>query len=339
MQRLAAKTRRSADELALRVLGRISTSACAFAATRRAFRCDSVRLRPRDLAPRGELWRVFHRLTFALRCTASQVPDGRVLLCRIIPASCRLTARVIRLLAHFRREPPRMIRAMVEKWAMTLPSCRPFQPRRQSWGSGKCATTPAMGEICSCFRRAIRGIRSRSRAAISSRNRPRFHAARDRTGTPIVPIAVIGAEEQYVNLGNLRWAARALGVPSFQWYRSWPLRGASCPYRPSTGFISASHCISRGDAAIRFGDGKESWLVRQRFRACNRGIKARRRVLLNDADYFLFRDTGFDTKRAASEGKMIQRQTSHARSALRHGRTNGTAASAAGLHVNPSTGA
>jgi 1-acyl-sn-glycerol-3-phosphate acyltransferase len=35
------------------------------------------------------------------------------------------------------------------------------------------------------------------------------------TGTPIVPVAVVGAEEQYVSLGNLEWAARALKMPSF----------------------------------------------------------------------------------------------------------------------------
>src|SRR5205814_2310216 len=36
-----------------------------------------------------------------------------------------------------------------------------------------------------------------------------------RTQTPIVPVAVIGAEEQYLSFGNLEWAARALGLPAF----------------------------------------------------------------------------------------------------------------------------
>jgi len=35
------------------------------------------------------------------------------------------------------------------------------------------------------------------------------------TDTPIVPVAVVGAEEQYLNLGNLEWAARALNMPVF----------------------------------------------------------------------------------------------------------------------------
>ena len=35
------------------------------------------------------------------------------------------------------------------------------------------------------------------------------------TGTPIVPVAVIGAEEQYVSLGNLEPVHALLGMPSF----------------------------------------------------------------------------------------------------------------------------
>src|SRR5260221_10713806 len=36
-----------------------------------------------------------------------------------------------------------------------------------------------------------------------------------RTQTPIVPVAVVGAEEQYLSFGNIEWAARALGLPAF----------------------------------------------------------------------------------------------------------------------------
>lgn len=36
-----------------------------------------------------------------------------------------------------------------------------------------------------------------------------------RTRTPIVPVAVVGAEEAHVMLGNVPWLARAVGVPVF----------------------------------------------------------------------------------------------------------------------------
>lgn len=35
------------------------------------------------------------------------------------------------------------------------------------------------------------------------------------TGTPIVPVAVIGGEEQYVSVGNFESLAKLLGMPSF----------------------------------------------------------------------------------------------------------------------------
>ena len=35
------------------------------------------------------------------------------------------------------------------------------------------------------------------------------------TDTPIVPVSVIGAEEQYLSFGNARTVAKALGWPSF----------------------------------------------------------------------------------------------------------------------------
>jgi 1-acyl-sn-glycerol-3-phosphate acyltransferase len=34
------------------------------------------------------------------------------------------------------------------------------------------------------------------------------------TDTPIVPVAVIGAEEQYISLGNMDRTAKAFGLPS-----------------------------------------------------------------------------------------------------------------------------
>jgi 1-acyl-sn-glycerol-3-phosphate acyltransferase len=35
------------------------------------------------------------------------------------------------------------------------------------------------------------------------------------TNTPIIPVAIVGAEEQYVNLGNVEWAARFFKIPAF----------------------------------------------------------------------------------------------------------------------------
>src|ERR1041384_5291636 len=34
-----------------------------------------------------------------------------------------------------------------------------------------------------------------------------------KTKSPIVPVAVVGAEEQFINVGNLDWLAKAVGAP------------------------------------------------------------------------------------------------------------------------------
>ncbi|MBM4358391.1 MAG: 1-acyl-sn-glycerol-3-phosphate acyltransferase, partial [Deltaproteobacteria bacterium] len=49
------------------------------------------------------------------------------------------------------------------------------------------------------------------------------------TGTPIVPIGLVGAEEQYVNLGNAESIARLLGMPNFPIVPQWFVPGGQLP--------------------------------------------------------------------------------------------------------------
>src|SRR6185295_20074761 len=49
------------------------------------------------------------------------------------------------------------------------------------------------------------------------------------TETPIVPISVIGAEEQYISFGNVDFVAKALGMPSFPLIPQWIVPGGQLP--------------------------------------------------------------------------------------------------------------
>ena len=60
------------------------------------------------------------------------------------------------------------------------------------------------------------------------------------TRSPVVPVAVIGAEEQYISVGNLEWAARAFGLPALPVVPQLVVPVASCRCRPNTGSTSAS---------------------------------------------------------------------------------------------------
>src|SRR5690606_36324203 len=49
------------------------------------------------------------------------------------------------------------------------------------------------------------------------------------TNTPIVPVAVVGGEEQYINLGNSERLAKLLGMPVVPFVPQWFVPGAAMP--------------------------------------------------------------------------------------------------------------
>jgi 1-acyl-sn-glycerol-3-phosphate acyltransferase len=107
---------------------------------------------------------------------------------------------------------------MIEKWAVSLPFASTFFNK-----VGQVVGIPEnarrlldMGELLLIFPEGVRGIAK----PFSKRYQLQdfgtgFMRLAIETNTPIVPVAIVGAEEQYVNLGNLEWAARALKIPVF----------------------------------------------------------------------------------------------------------------------------
>ncbi|HMJ10757.1 MAG TPA: lysophospholipid acyltransferase family protein [Polyangiaceae bacterium] len=285
MQRLAAKTRRSADELALRVLGPDFEE---------RFRILERRYEQMGGDPFGfdvegsrhaaMLCAFFHRMYFRTEVYGvNNVPDGRVLLVSNHSGQVPIDGAIIGCSLLFDASPPRMIRAMVEKWAMTLPFVSTFFSR-----VGQVVGVPEnarrlleMGEILLVFPEGIRGISK----PITRRYQLEefglgFMRLAIETKTPIIPVAVIGAEEQYVNLGNLRWAARALGMPVFPVVPQLALPGGVMP-------LPTKYRIYFGEPLHFDGDADDDdavieekvWLVRQTIQSMvNRGIKARKGV-------------------------------------------------------------
>ncbi|MEM9074080.1 MAG: lysophospholipid acyltransferase family protein [Myxococcota bacterium] len=115
-------------------------------------------------------------------------------------------------------DPPRFPRSMVERWTAELPFVSVLFPRL-----GQVVGTPEnarrllqQGESLIVFPEGTRGI---------SKTFDRRYQLVDfglgfmrlalETRTPIVPVAVVGAEEQYINVADLKGLARVLGMPSF----------------------------------------------------------------------------------------------------------------------------
>ncbi|MBK7582295.1 MAG: acyltransferase family protein [Myxococcales bacterium] len=161
----------------------------------------------------------FHRLWFRTEVRGlDNVPEGRALLIANHSGQIPIDGAMIGSALFLDHDPPRMIRAMVEKWSQTLPFVSTFFSR-----VGQVVGVPEnarrllmMGELLLVFPEGTRGI---SKPFTERYQLQEFGVGFMRlaieTDTPIVPVAVVGAEEQYVNIGNVRWLARMLGMPIF----------------------------------------------------------------------------------------------------------------------------
>jgi 1-acyl-sn-glycerol-3-phosphate acyltransferase len=146
------------------------------------------------------------------------VPQGRVLLIANHSGQIPVDGMLIAASMFLDAEPPRIVRSMVEKWSQTLPFISTLFSR-----VGQVVGVPEnarylldLGEMVLVFPEGTRAI-SKSFA-----DRYKLHEfglgflrLALETDTPIVPVAVIGGEEQYISLGNVERVAKALGMPTF----------------------------------------------------------------------------------------------------------------------------
>jgi 1-acyl-sn-glycerol-3-phosphate acyltransferase len=161
----------------------------------------------------------FHRFYFRTTVHGvARVPHGRVLLVSNHSGQIPLDGMLIGASMFLDAEPPRLIRSMVEKWTQTLPFIgTTFSRVGQVVGVPENARRLLeLGEAIVVFPEGARGISKRfaDRYRLTDFGLGFMRLALE-TDTPIVPIAVVGAEEQYVSLGNADMLAKALGWPSF----------------------------------------------------------------------------------------------------------------------------
>ena len=83
------------------------------------------------------------------------------------------------------------------------------------------------GELVGVFPEGFKGIGKpfRERYSLQRFGRGGFVSAALRTGAPIIPCAIVGAEEIYPMIGNAKTAARLLGLPYFPITPTFPLLG------------------------------------------------------------------------------------------------------------------
>jgi 1-acyl-sn-glycerol-3-phosphate acyltransferase len=144
--------------------------------------------------------------------------DGRVLLVANHSGQLPLDAAMLAVALLIEKDPPRLARALVEKWVATLPFVSAFYARLgQVVGTPEnCRRLLAADEALLVFPEGVRGLNK----PFSERYRLQpfghgFMRLALEAGAPIVPVGVIGAEEQSPALFDVKWLARLLSMPSF----------------------------------------------------------------------------------------------------------------------------
>jgi 1-acyl-sn-glycerol-3-phosphate acyltransferase len=173
----------------------------------------------------GMLYRYWFRVqTFGI----DRIPEGRVLLIANHAGQIALDALMIGTALVLEADPPRVIRGMGEYWLPTVPWVNLFMTRTGSVvGTPKnCTDLLEREEAVIAFPEGIRGMNKliweRYQLQEFGHGFMRLALA---TRTPIVPIAVVGSEEQAPGIANLESIGRVLGMPAFPITLTWPWLG------------------------------------------------------------------------------------------------------------------
>jgi 1-acyl-sn-glycerol-3-phosphate acyltransferase len=146
------------------------------------------------------------------------VPKGRCLLISNHSGMVPIDGILIAASMLLDGNPPRLPRGMVEKWTQQLPYVAMIFARvGQVLGSPDNARRLLEADHpLMVFPEGVRGIvKPYTRRYQLADFGLGFMRLALETKSPIIPIAVIGAEEQYPNFGNAGGLARALGLPIF----------------------------------------------------------------------------------------------------------------------------
>jgi 1-acyl-sn-glycerol-3-phosphate acyltransferase len=157
-----------------------------------------------------------------------RLPPDRVLVIANHAGQIALDAAMIGTATVLEAEPPRILRGMGEYWLPTLPFFSEAMVRTGSVvGTPKnCRDLLAEGEAVIAFPEGVRGMNKLfSERYELQRFGYGFMRLALATDTPIIPVAVVGSEEQAPGLANLKTVARILGMPAFPITPTFPLLG------------------------------------------------------------------------------------------------------------------
>jgi len=157
-----------------------------------------------------------------------QVPAGRVLLISNHAGQLPFDAMMLGVSMLLEADPPRLARGMGEYWIPQLPFVSVAATR-----GGSMVGTPenctALLEEEECVMVFPEGVRGMNKTFARRYELQRFGLGFMRlaldTQTPVVPVGIVGSEEQQPGLANLEGLGRALGMPAFPLTLGFPWLG------------------------------------------------------------------------------------------------------------------
>jgi 1-acyl-sn-glycerol-3-phosphate acyltransferase len=166
----------------------------------------------------GPLFGFLHRAYFRTEVHGiDRLPKGRVVIVANHSGQLPIDAMILGCSLFFDAEQPRVIRAMLDRWAATLPYVSTFFTRLGSVVGARDNARRLLerDEALLVFPEGVKGISKpfTQRYQLQDFGTGFMRIALE-TGAPILPVAVIGAEEQYINVGNAKFLANLLHLPA-----------------------------------------------------------------------------------------------------------------------------
>jgi len=213
--------RRLQDEIDRRI-ARVPTSLNEFA-------FDDYGLSPewvkRILLPSALVYRYYFRTQVV---DIDRVPPGRVLLVANHAGQLPFDGMMLGTAMLLEAEPPRIARGMAEYWVSELPFVNVGAARSGALvGTPRnCAALLDAGECVMVFPEGVRGMNKLFRDRYQlKRFGLGFMRLALKTRTPIVPVSIVGSEEQQPGLANLERVGRLFGMPALPITPTFPLLG------------------------------------------------------------------------------------------------------------------
>ena len=179
----------------------------------------------RGLLPSAVLYRHYFRVVTK---GIEQVPEGRVLLIANHAGQLPFDAAMLGVAMLLEAEPPRLARGLGEYWIPQLPFVSEIVTR----GGGLVGTPEnfrALIDAEECVMVFPEGVRGMNKTFRERYRLQRFGTGFVRlaleTSTPIVPVGIVGSEEQQPGLWDVKPLARLLGMPAFPITPTFPLLG------------------------------------------------------------------------------------------------------------------